>query len=60
MTLGMKCPYCGSSNVEKMKEWNMPRRSYHVVHYVCRGCEGRFNHYVGRGKEFILRVGFKR
>jgi transposase-like protein len=60
MTLGMKCPFCGSSNVEKIKEWNMPRRGYHVVHYVCRNCGGRFNHYVGRRREFVLRVGFKK
>ena len=60
MTLGMKCPYCGSFNVEKVKEWDMPRRGYHVVHYVCKDCGDRFNHYVGRRREFILRVGFKR
>jgi hypothetical protein len=31
-----------------------------VTHYVCRNCGGRFNHYVGRGREFVLRVGFRR
>jgi transposase-like protein len=56
----MKCPYCGSSNVERVREWDMPRRGYHVVHYVCKDCGGRFNHYVGRWREFILRVGFRR
>jgi len=43
----MKCPYCGSPNVERMKEWDMPKMGYHVVHYV------------GRGREFVLRVGFR-
>jgi transposase-like protein len=56
----MKCPYCGSSNVERVKEWDMPKMGYHVTHYICRNCGGRFNHYVGRGREFMLRVGFKR
>jgi len=46
----MKCPYCGSPNVERMKEWDMPKMGYHVVHYVCRSCGGRFNHYVGKGE----------
>jgi transposase-like protein len=55
----MKCPYCGSSNVERVKEWDMPKMGYHVTHYVCRNCGGRFNHYVGRWREFVLRVGFK-
>ncbi len=56
----MKCPFCGSSNVERVKEWDMPKMGYHVTHYVCRNCGGRFNHYVGRWREFVLRVGFKR
>jgi len=55
----MKCPYCGSSNVERVKEWDMPKRGYHVTHCICRNCSGRFNHYVGRRKEFVLRVGFR-
>jgi hypothetical protein len=28
----MKCPYCGSSNVERVKEWDMPKMGYHVTH----------------------------
>jgi len=30
----MKCPYCGSSNVERVKEWDMPKMGYHVTHYM--------------------------
>jgi transcription elongation factor Elf1 len=56
----MKCPFCGFSNVERVREWDMPKMGYHVAHYICRNCGGRFNHYVGRGREFVLRVGFKR
>jgi len=56
----MKCPYCGSSDVERVKEWDMPKMGFHVVHYVCWRCGGRFNHYVGRGREFVLRVGPRR
>jgi hypothetical protein len=29
---------------------------YRVTRYVCRECGGRFNHYAGRGREFVLRV----
>ncbi|MCC6021464.1 MAG: hypothetical protein LM577_08920 [Thermoproteaceae archaeon] len=53
----MKCPYCGSPDVEKVRKWDMPRVGYHVVHYACRNCGGRFNHYAGRGREFALGAG---
>jgi len=43
--------------VERVKEWVMPKKGYHVTHYICRNCGGRFSHYVGRGREFVLRVG---
>jgi DNA-directed RNA polymerase subunit RPC12/RpoP len=56
----MRCPYCGSTDVVKVKEWDMPKQGYHVTYYVCRSCGGRFNHYVGRGREFTLRVGLRR
>ncbi|MEL9990572.1 MAG: hypothetical protein QXP98_00505 [Thermoproteus sp.] len=56
----VKCPYCGSENVEAVKTWKMPRQGYDVTHYRCRDCGGLFNHYVGRGKEFVLRVGARR
>ena len=53
----MQCPSCRSSDVEKVKEWIMPKKRYHVAHCVCRNCGYRFNHYAGRGKEFVLRMG---
>jgi DNA-directed RNA polymerase subunit RPC12/RpoP len=56
----MECPYCGSESVEKVREWDMPRMGYRVTHYACRSCGGRFNHYAGRGREFVLRVKFGR
>ncbi|WP_054844410.1 hypothetical protein [Vulcanisaeta souniana] len=53
----MKCPYCGSDDVEVVKTWKM--RNYTVTHYKCRACGGTFNHYsdASTGKEFILRSG---
>jgi hypothetical protein len=42
--------------MKRVKEWDMPKMGYHAAHYVCRSCGGKFNHYVGRGKEFTLRV----
>ena len=56
----MRCPYCGSENVEAVKSWEMPKRGYKVTHYLCRDCGGLFNHYVGRGREFVLRAGASR
>ncbi|AFA38530.1 hypothetical protein Pogu_0503 [Pyrobaculum oguniense TE7] len=56
----MKCPYCGSEDVEAVKSWEMPKRGYKVTRYRCRSCGGQFNHYVGRGKEFVLRPGASR
>lgn len=56
----MKCPYCGSVNVELVKSWEMPKMGYKVAHYRCKDCGGLFNHYVGRGREFVLRVGPRR
>jgi len=53
----VKCPYCGSEDVEAVKSWEMPKMGYRVTHYRCRHCGGLFNHYVGRGREFMLRVG---
>lgn len=52
----MKCPYCGSENVEAVNSWEMPKRGYKVTRYRCRNCGGLFNHYVGKGREFVLRV----
>lgn len=57
---GVKCPHCGSVNVEAVKTWKMPRQGYDVTHYRCKNCGGLFNHYVGRGREFVLRVGVRR
>jgi hypothetical protein len=56
----VKCPFCSSPNVEKVREWDMPKKGYHVTRYVCGGCGGHFNHYVGGGREFVLRVFVKR
>ncbi|MEM0463056.1 MAG: hypothetical protein QXO02_05765 [Thermofilaceae archaeon] len=56
----MKCTYCGSESVEAVKSWEMPKRGYQVTRYRCRNCGGLFNHYVGRGKEFVLRPGASR
>ncbi|MGK0549923.1 MAG: hypothetical protein ABWU84_09895 [Pyrobaculum sp.] len=53
----MKCPYCGSEKVEPVKSWEMPKMGYKVTHYRCKNCGGLFNHYAGKGKEFVLRVG---
>ena len=55
----VECPSC-SSPMEKVREWDMPKKGYRVMHYVCRDCGGRFNRYVGRGREFVLRVSVKR
>ncbi len=27
----MKCPFCGSSDVERVKEWDVPKMGYHVL-----------------------------
>ncbi|MEM0462926.1 MAG: hypothetical protein QW680_13555 [Pyrobaculum sp.] len=56
----MKCPYCGSENVEAVKSWEMPKKGYMVTHYRCKNCGGRFNYYVGKGKRFVLRTRLKR
>jgi DNA-directed RNA polymerase subunit RPC12/RpoP len=53
----IKCPYCGSAVIEAVKSWDMPKMGYHVTHYRCKTCGGLFNHYAGKGREFVLRVG---
>jgi DNA-directed RNA polymerase subunit RPC12/RpoP len=39
----LRCPYCGSTDVVKVKEWDMPKQGYHVTRYVCRSCGNAFN-----------------
>jgi len=51
----MKCPFCGSENVYIVKKWKMPKIGYDVTQYKCNVCGGLFNHYKGKGRDFVLR-----
>ncbi|MGP6220150.1 hypothetical protein [Caldiplasma sukawensis] len=48
----MKCPVCGSENVEEIKNWGF--NSYLVKRMSCNECGARFNHYSGENKEYTI------
>lgn len=46
----MKCPYCGSENVEAVKSWEMPKMGYKVTHYRCKTAVGSSTTTPGRAE----------